>query len=121
VPRIDLHGLIHCSGGGQSKIVRFGGRGRKNGLRFVKDALFAIPPLFEALRQALGLTWAEMYSVYNMGHRLEVVVPANAVDLCLAASRDCQIEAQVVGRIESRDVPGNEVVVKTRHGEFKYW
>jgi phosphoribosylformylglycinamidine cyclo-ligase len=121
VPRVDMHGLIHCSGGGQSKIVKFGGRGRKNGLRFVKDALFAIPPLFEALQLALGLPWAEMYSVYNMGHRLEAVVPPNAVDLCLAAARDCHIDAQVVGRIETRDVPGNEVVVKTRHGEFKYW
>jgi phosphoribosylformylglycinamidine cyclo-ligase len=121
VPLMDLHGLIHCSGGGQSKIVKFGGRGRRNGLRFVKDALFAIPPLFEALQQATGMAWPEMYAVYNMGHRLEAVVPLNLVDLCLSAARDCHIDAQVVGRIESRDVPGNEVVVKTRHGEFKYW
>ncbi len=121
VPLIDLHGLIHCSGGGQSKIVKFGGRGRRNGLRFVKDALFAVPPLFAALQEATSMSWAEMHSVYNMGHRLEAVVPPNVVDHCLAAARDCHIDAQVVGRIESRDVPGNEVVIKTRHGEFKYW
>jgi phosphoribosylformylglycinamidine cyclo-ligase len=120
MPRIDLHGLIHCSGGGQSKIVKFGGRGRKNGNRYVKDTLFNPPPLFEALKEATGQTWAEMYSVYNMGHRLEAIVPPNRVDLCLAAARDARIDAQVVGRVESRDMPGNEVVIRTRHGEFKY-
>jgi phosphoribosylformylglycinamidine cyclo-ligase len=115
-----VHGLIHCSGGGQSKIVKFGGRGRKNGNRYVKDSLFPVPPLFAAIQQATGMGWAEMYSVYNMGHRLEAIVPPHVVDHCLAAARDCRIEAQVVGRVESRDEPGNEVVVKSSHGAFQY-
>jgi phosphoribosylformylglycinamidine cyclo-ligase len=120
LPRMDLHGLIHCSGGGQSKIVKFGGLGRKNGNRYVKDNCFPVPPLFAAIQKATGMGWAEMYSVYNMGHRLEAVVPPHAVDQCLAAARDCHIDAQVVGRVESRDEPGNEVVVKSPHGTFQY-
>ena len=120
VPRTDLHGLIHCSGGGQSKIVKFGGLGRKNGNRYVKDNCFPVPPLFTAIQKATGMGWAEMYSVYNMGHRLEAIVPPHAVDACLAAARDCRIEAQVVGRVESRDEPGNEVVVKSPFGIFQY-
>ena len=120
VPRTDLHGLIHCSGGGQSKIVKFGGLGRKNGNRYVKDNCFPVPPLFSAIQKATGLGWAEMYSVYNMGHRLEAIVPPHAVDSCLAAARDCRIEAQVVGRVESRDDLGNEVVVKSPFGIFQY-
>jgi phosphoribosylformylglycinamidine cyclo-ligase len=120
IPRADLHGLIHCSGGGQSKIVKFGGLGRKNGNRYVKDNCFPVPPLFAEIQRATGMGWAEMYSVYNMGHRLEVIVPPAVVDLCLAAARDCRIEAQVVGRVESRDEPGNEVVVKSPHGTFQY-
>jgi phosphoribosylformylglycinamidine cyclo-ligase len=120
IPRADLHGLIHCSGGGQSKIVKFGGRGRKNGNRYVKDNCFPVPPLFAAIQKATGMGWAEMYSVYNMGHRLEAIVPPHVVDHCLAAARDCRIDAQVVGRVESRDEPGNEVVVKSPHGTFQY-
>ncbi len=125
VPRADLHGLIHCSGGGQSKIVKFGGldasgKSRATGLRYVKDALFPVPPLFALLKEATGQSWAEMHSVYNMGHRLEAVLPERHVAACLAVARDCRIDAQVVGRVEDRDAPGNEVVVRTGHGEFTY-
>lgn len=126
VPREDLHGLIHCSGGGQSKIVKFGGLvgadgGRRaTGLRYVKDALFPVPPLFAALKEATGQSWAEMHAVYNMGHRLEAAVPERRVADCLAVARACAIEAKVVGRVEDRDQPGNEVVVRTGHGEFTY-
>ncbi|MBA3685363.1 MAG: phosphoribosylformylglycinamidine cyclo-ligase, partial [Planctomycetes bacterium] len=120
VPLVDLHGLIHCSGGGQSKIVKFGGLGRATGLRYVKDALFPVPPLFAMLKEATGQSWAEMHSVYNMGHRLEAVLPERQVATCLAVARDCRIDAQVVGRVEDRGQPGNEVLVRTAHGEFAY-
>jgi phosphoribosylformylglycinamidine cyclo-ligase len=86
----------------------------------VKDALFPVPPLFAAIQAEAGLTWAEMHTVYNMGHRLEAIVPPARVDACLAAARDCGIAAQVVGRVEERGAPGNEVVVRTAHGEFRY-
>ncbi len=120
LPRIDLHGLVHCAVGGQTRILGLGGRGRRNGNRYVKDTLFALPPVLEALKEATGQSWAEMYAHCDMGHRLEAVVPPNLVDLCLAAAREARIDAQVVGRVESRDTPGNEVVIRTRHGEFKY-
>jgi phosphoribosylformylglycinamidine cyclo-ligase len=120
VPFTDVHGLIHCSGGGQAKIVKFGGRGRRHGNRYVKDNLFPVPPLFAALKEASTLNWAEMYAVYNMGHRLEAVVPSDQVDKCLAVAREARIDAQVVGRVEGHDEPGNVVVVKTKHGEFRY-
>ncbi|HYE04174.1 MAG TPA: AIR synthase related protein [Planctomycetota bacterium] len=120
VPHADLHGLIHCSGGGQSKIVKFGAPGAARGLRFVKDALFPVPPLFAALKDATGQSWAEMHSVYNMGHRLEAVVPGARAEACIAAARACRIDARVVGRVEQAAAAGNEVVVRTAHGEFTY-
>ena len=120
LPRADIHGLIHCSGGGQSKIVKFGGLGRATGLRYIKDSLFPVPPLFAALKGATGQSWAEMHAVYNMGHRLEVALPARHVDACLDVARACAIEAKVIGRVEDRGQPGNEVVVRMAHGEFTY-
>lgn len=120
IPVGDLHGLIHCSGGGQSKIVKFGRPGAAKGLRFVKDACFPVPPLFRMLQEATGQSWAECYSVYNMGHRLEAVVPAARAQTCIDLAQACGIEARVVGRVEERDEPGNEVVVATPMGTFSY-
>jgi phosphoribosylformylglycinamidine cyclo-ligase len=116
IPRSEISGLIHCSGGGQSKIVKFG----KPGNRYIKDNLFPVPPLFAALKEHTGQSWAEMYSVYNMGHRLEATLPAHRVDSALAVARDCGIEARVVGRVESTGSAAREVVVRTAHGEFTY-
>ena len=115
LPHADIHGLIHCSGGGQSKIVKFGAAGN----RYVKDAPFAVPPLFAAIKQATGMGWAEMYGTYNMGWRLEAAVPAARVEACLRISRDCAIEARVVGRIEG-GAPGREVAISTPDGVASY-
>lgn len=112
----DLHGLIHCSGGGQSKIVKFG----RPGNRYVKDAPFPVPPLFAALKEGTGQSWAEMYAVYNMGWRLEAVVPPARIEACLAAARAARIEARVVGRVESTGGAGREVVVATPDGPAVY-
>jgi len=120
IPLSYLHGLIHCTGGGQSKILKFGAHGRATGNRYVKDNLFPVPPLFAALNARTGKGWAELYTVYNMGHRLEAVVPETQVAACLAAAGECRIDAKVVGRVEDRGVPGNEVVVTTPHGTFTY-
>jgi phosphoribosylformylglycinamidine cyclo-ligase len=116
MPRSDVHGLIHCSGGGQSKIVKFGADGN----RYVKDRLFAVPPLFAALKEHTGQSWAEMHSVYNMGHRLEAVLPQRRVDDALAVAKACGIDAQVVGRVESTGTPQRDVVITTAHGTFTY-
>jgi phosphoribosylformylglycinamidine cyclo-ligase len=120
IPVEDLHGLIHCSGGGQSKIVRFGRPGAADGLRFVKDAPFPVPPLFRALKERTHHTWAELYSVYNCGWRLEAVVPPRRVQACLDAAQAARIEARVVGRVEAKAGPGNEVVVTTPDGPVTY-
>jgi len=120
IPVAELHGLIHCSGGGQAKIVKFGRPGAARGLRFVKDNLFSVPPLFSLLQQATGSSWAECYSVYNMGHRLEAIVPAAHAQACLDVAAACRIDARIVGRVEERNEPGNEVVVTTPMGSFTY-
>lgn len=115
LPRADLHGLVHCSGGGQSKIVKFGAAGN----RYVKDAPFAVPPLFAAIKDATGMSWAEMYGTYNMGWRLEAAVPASRAEACIRVARDCGIEARIVGRIEG-GAATREVVVTTPDGPATY-
>jgi phosphoribosylformylglycinamidine cyclo-ligase len=120
VPAFGIHGLIHCTGGGQTKIGKFGAYGRAHGNRYVKDALFPVPPLFAALKEHTGQGWQEMYAVYNMGHRLEAVLPETHVETCLAVAKGCGIEAKIVGRVEDRGAPGNEVVVKSAQGTFTY-
>ena len=120
IPRTDLHGLIHCSGGGQSKIVKFGRPGAARGLRFIKDDLFPVPPLFAMLQADTGRAWAEMYSVYNMGHRLEAILPPKHAAAAIAIAAACGIDARIVGRVDERDQPGNDVLIRTPHGEFRY-
>ena len=116
VGRTDLHGLIHCSGGGQSKIVKFG----RPGNRYVKDTPFAVPAFFKALQAGTGQRWNEMYSVYNMGWRLEAVVPAHAVPACLAAGAAAGIHAQVVGRVEQNPDATRSVQITTPDGVAEY-
>ena len=83
----DLHGLIHCSGGGQAKIGKFGRGSDGRGNRYRKHNLLPVAPLFEALREASGTSWQEAYTVWNMGARLEAIVPAAAADACLAVAK----------------------------------
>jgi phosphoribosylformylglycinamidine cyclo-ligase len=115
MPRSEIHGLIHCSGGAQTKIGKFGSK-----LRFIKDGLPPVPPLFQLIQQAAGVSWQEMYSVYNMGVRLEVIVPEHQVETCLQLGTACGIPAGVIGRIEESSGPENEVVITSEHGEFHY-
>lgn len=116
VPREHVHGLIHCSGGGQSKIVKFGQKGN----RYVKDTPLPVPPLFRALKEATGQSWAECYSVYNMGARLEAVLPKEYAQAAIDVGARCGIHAQVVGRVESTGSEAREVVVTTPEGEVTY-
>jgi phosphoribosylformylglycinamidine cyclo-ligase len=112
--RSDIHGMIHCSGGAQTKIMNFVG----DNIRIVKDNMFPVPPLFKTIQQQSGTDYAEMYKVFNMGHRLEVVLPPALADKVIAISKDFNIEAQIVGRIESSDK--KELIIKSEFGEFKY-
>jgi len=111
--RQQIHGLIHCSGGGQTKVKHF-----LQNKRVVKDNLMPAPPLFELIQQESGTRWREMYQVFNMGQRLEFYVPEKEAQALMDIARSFQIDAQVIGYVETMD--GEEVVVKSPFGEFRY-
>jgi phosphoribosylformylglycinamidine cyclo-ligase len=110
----SLHALIHCTGGGQVKIKRFG-----RNVRYEKDALFPIPPIFSLIQRHGGIPWSEMYSVFNMGHRLEAVLSADAASEAITCAQDFGIAAQVIGRVTSSKGE-NEVVISSPNGVFEY-
>lgn len=111
--RPDIHGMVHCSGGAQTKVLHF-----VEGLRIIKDDLFPTPPLFAAIQRMSGTDWQEMYKVFNMGHRLEFYVPAARAQEIIAISESFGIAAKVIGRVE--EAPAKEVVLTTAHGAFIY-
>jgi phosphoribosylformylglycinamidine cyclo-ligase len=112
--RSDIHGMIHCSGGAQTKIMNFVG----DHIRVVKDNMFPVPPLFKTIQQQSGTDYSEMYKVFNMGHRLEVILPADKAQQVIAISKNFDIAAQIVGRVE--DAEKKELIIKSEFGEFKY-
>ncbi|MBV6405450.1 MAG: phosphoribosylformylglycinamidine cyclo-ligase [Flavobacteriales bacterium] len=111
--RPDVHGMVHCSGGAQTKVLHFIDR-----LRVVKNDLFPTPPLFAAIQRMSGTDWREMYQVFNMGHRLELYLPAERAGEVIAIAASFGIEARVIGHVE--DAPAAEVVVSGPHGEHRY-
>lgn len=111
--RADVHGMVHCSGGAQTKVLHF-----VENLRIIKDDLLPIPPLFNAIQRMSGTDWKEMYKVFNMGHRLEFYVPAERASEIIAISTSFGIEAKVIGRVEA--APAKEVVLTSPHGTFIY-
>lgn len=116
IPRKGIHALIHCSGGGQTKIGKFG----KWGLCYVKDKLFAAPPIFQMLKKVRNLPWEQMYKAYNMGHRLEAVLPREYVSSAIKVAGSCGIEAQEVGYVTSVKGLAKVVLIKSPYGEFSY-
>jgi phosphoribosylformylglycinamidine cyclo-ligase len=118
VRRKYISGIIHCSGGGQTKIAHFG-----KGLRYMKVNPFVIPPLFQMLQEVCGLSWKEMYQVYNMGWRMEFVVKDRAVaETIIAIAQSCGIDAQIVGHVATL-VDGsapNQVFIDSEHGQLNY-
>ncbi|MCS6970626.1 MAG: AIR synthase-related protein [Planctomycetota bacterium] len=112
LPRGAVHGLIHCTGGGQDKIRRFG----RPGNRYIKDAPFPVPPVFAAIRALSCAPWDEMYRTFNMGWRLEAAVEPAQVETCLRVAARCGIEARVVGRVEGGGPPQREVIIHTPDG-----
>ena len=109
----EIHGLVHCSGGGQTKALNF-----IDNLHVVKDGLFPVPPLFELIQSESGTDWKEMYRVFNMGHRLEVYAPESCVARIIACSERYGVEARVVGRTERSD--GKSLTIRTDKGTFEY-
>jgi len=111
--RPNIHGMVHCSGGAQTKILHF-----IENLKVVKDNLFPVPPLFQLIQKESGTDWKEMYKVFNMGHRLEVYLPAEYAQQVIDISKSFNIEAQIVGRCEASDKA--ELLIESEFGRFEY-
>ena len=112
--RPDIHGMVHCSGGAQTKVMHFIG----NNCRVIKDNMFPVPPLFKTIKEQSGTAWDEMYKVFNMGHRLEVYLSPEHDEDGIAISKSFNIDAQIVGRVEESDK--KELIIKSEFGEFIY-
>lgn len=111
--RYDIHGMVHCSGGGQTKVLHFIDK-----LRVIKNNLFDLPPLYRLIQQQSGTPWAEMYRVFNMGHRLELYVPEKIATGIVSISAMFNIEARIVGYCTESESP--ELTLQTPYGEFVY-
>lgn len=111
--RDKIHGMVHCSGGAQTKILHF-----IDNLRVVKDNMFAVPPLFKMIQEESGTAWAEMYKVFNMGHRMEIYMNENDAARIIEISKSFNIDAQIVGRCEASDK--KELIIRSEFGEFPY-
>ena len=109
-----IHGMVHCSGGAQTKILNF----IPDDSRVVKDNMFPIPPLFRTIKEQSNTPWHEMYKVFNMGHRLEVCVSEKYAQQIIDISQSFDIDAQIVGRIEHAD--HKELIIKSPYGEYRY-
>ncbi|HHT30754.1 MULTISPECIES: AIR synthase related protein [Petrimonas] len=112
--RDKIHGMVHCSGGAQTKIMHF----LNDGLRVVKDNLFPLPPLFELIHEQSNTDWKEMYKVFNMGHRMELYLPEKYASKVIEISKSFNVDAQVVGRVEKSDV--RELIIESEFGRFTY-
>ena len=111
--RHEIHGMVHCTGGAQTKVLHFVGEN----CRVVKDNMFAIPPLFKIIHEESNTAWEEMYKVFNMGHRMEIYVSPNLADDIIAISNSFGIEAQIVGHIEEGK---KSLSIKSEFGTFEY-
>jgi phosphoribosylformylglycinamidine cyclo-ligase len=111
--RSKIHGMVHCSGGGQTKVLHFVDR-----LHIVKDTMFPVPPLFKLIQEQSGTSWKEMYTVFNMGHRMELYVAPEDVQVILALAGALHIEAQVIGRCEYAE--SKKLSIKSEYGVFEY-
>jgi phosphoribosylformylglycinamidine cyclo-ligase len=111
--RRNIDGMVHCSGGGQTKVLHF-----VNKVRIVKDRLFDTPPLFSIIQQQSNTPWQEMYKVFNMGHRLEIYTDPASAEGMIALANSFNIDAKIIGRVESCD--GKEVRIESPHGQFTY-
>lgn len=109
----EIHGMVHCSGGAQTKVLHF-----VEGVHVIKDNLFPVPPLFRLIQEQSGTGWKEMYQVFNCGHRLELYVPQAIAEDIIAISKSFNIDAQIVGRVEAADT--KKLTIKSQYGIFEY-
>ena len=112
--RTKIHGMIHCTGGGQTKILHF----LNEDLRVIKNNLFPIPPLFSLIQQQSGTDWKEMYQVFNMGHRMEIYLPETYAQRIIEISQSFNVDAQIVGYVEKSEK--KELMIESEFGKFIY-
>jgi phosphoribosylformylglycinamidine cyclo-ligase len=108
-----IHGMVHCSGGAQTKVLHF-----VDNVHVVKDNLFPVPPLFKLIQEQSKTDWKEMYQVFNCGHRMEIYVPAEIANDIIDISKSFNIDAQIVGRVEASEV--KKLTIKSEYGTFEY-
>ena len=116
----DIHGMVHCSGGAQTKILHFlpsDSHGIDN-LHIIKDNLFDIPPLFKLIQEQSNTNWKEMYQVFNCGHRMELYVPQEIANDIISISNSFGVAAQIVGRVEASAT--KKLTIKSEFGTFEY-
>ncbi|WP_026704272.1 AIR synthase related protein [Flavobacterium soli] len=109
----DIHGMVHCSGGAQTKVLHF-----VDNVHVIKDNLFPIPPLFKLIQEQSKTDWKEMYQVFNCGHRMELYVPENIAQDIIELSKSFNVDAQIVGRVETSDT--KKLTIKSEFGVFEY-
>ncbi len=111
--RSDIHGMVHCSGGAQTKVLHFVDK-----LKITKNNLFPVPPLFQLVQEQSGTEWKEMYKVFNMGHRMEIYLSKEYAQQVIDISQSYGIAAQIVGFVESSDK--KELIIESEYGRFEY-
>ncbi|MEO8235537.1 MAG: AIR synthase related protein [Flavobacterium sp.] len=109
----DIHGMVHCSGGAQTKILHF-----IDNLHVIKDNLFPVPPLFKLIQEQSKTDWKEMYQVFNCGHRMEIYVPENIANNIIEISKSFGVDAQIVGRVEASE--NKKLTIQSQYGTFEY-
>jgi phosphoribosylformylglycinamidine cyclo-ligase len=109
----QIHGMVHCSGGAQTKVLHF-----VNNVHVIKDNLFPVPPLFQLIQENSKTDWKEMYQVFNCGHRMEMYVPAEIAQDIIEISKSFNIDAQIVGRVEASD--NKKLTIVSEYGTFIY-
>jgi phosphoribosylformylglycinamidine cyclo-ligase len=111
--RGNIHGMIHCSGGGQTKVLKF-----VEQVKIIKDNMLPVPPIFRIIQKNSGTEWGEMYEVFNMGHRLEVYLDAQYADDIIKIAGKFNVDAQIIGRVEPSEK--KELVIRSDYGEYFY-
>ena len=111
--RSQINGMVHCSGGAQTKVLHF-----VNDVHVIKDNMFDLPPLFKLIQEESGTDWKEMYKVFNMGHRMELYVPEEIAEDIIAISNSFNVDAQIIGRVE--DFKGKKLTINSEFGTYIY-
>lgn len=109
----EIHGMVHCSGGAQTKILHF-----VDNLHIIKDNMFSIPPLFKLIQEESATDWKEMYQVFNCGHRMELYVDEQVADEIMSISKSFDVDAQIIGRVESSE--NKKLTIQSQYGKFEY-